>query len=221
MGSIIFLICFIIAMIVAVIGALGFLLFKIMPLSFKLAKIRLKKAEEYVAQHEKKEQEDLKRSPTGWIWDEEQQVWVHPDQYQKWKAAQQEAQTSNEINYKESYQAKRLLTQNEWQNYKTLRDAARIKNYVICPKVRLQDIIEPRKGANKYKTLFYKIQAKHVDFVICDQYMDIKAIIELDDNSHNNQSRMARDEFVDLILKSVGYKIIHTRYITPDILDGI
>lgn len=124
-----------------------------------------------------------------------------------------------EINYKEAYQARRLFTKNEWQNYKKLREVAEVKGYIICPKVRLLDIIEPRRGEKKYKTLFYKVQAKHVDFVICDQDMSIKAIIELDDSSHNSKDRIERDQFVDLILKSVGYKVIHTRYINYDILD--
>ena len=90
---------------------------------------------------------------------------------------------------------------------------------MICPKVRLFDIIEPKRDHPKYKTLMYKIQAKHIDFVVCDNDMHVKAIIELDDNSHNQKKRMERDSFVDLILQSVGYRVIHTRYIENDILD--
>lgn len=92
---------------------------------------------------------------------------------------------------------------------------------MICPKVRLFDIIEPKKEHDKYKTLMYKIQAKHVDFVICDKNMHIKAVIELDDSSHDKKDRKERDDFVNLILRSVGYKVIRTRYITNDILDLI
>ena len=67
----------------------------------------------------------------------------------------------------------------------------------------------------------YKIQAKHVDFVICDKDMHIKVIIELDDSSHDKKDRKERDEFVDLILQSVGYKVIHSRYIMNNILDQV
>lgn len=123
------------------------------------------------------------------------------------------------IDYNNAYQARYLFTKNEWLNYKKLRDIAEVKGYIICPKVRLLDIIEPKKGEKKYKTLFYKIQAKHVDFVICDKDMHIKAIIELDDNSHDTKERKERDEFVNMILRSVGYNVIHTRYITNDIFD--
>lgn len=126
-----------------------------------------------------------------------------------------------EIDYTTAYQSRYLLTKNEWYQYKKLKEIADAKGYVICPKVRLLDIIEPRKGTKKYKTLFYKIQAKHVDFLICDRDMHIKAIIELDDNSHDEQERKERDAFVTLILQSVGYKVIHTRYIDNSILDTI
>ena len=111
------------------------------------------------------------------------------------------------------------MTKNEWNQYKKLKELADVKGYVICPKVRLFDIIEPKKGHEKNKTLMYKIQSKHVDFVICDKNLHIKAIIELDDSSHDKADRKERDTFVNLILRSVGYKVIHTRYITNDILD--
>ena len=125
----------------------------------------------------------------------------------------------NELDYRKSYQARYLLTKNEWHEFKALQKVADEKDYMICPKVRLLDIIEPIKGQKKYRTLFYKIQAKHVDFVICDRDVHIKAIIELDDSSHNREDRIERDHFVDEILRSVGYKVIHAKAITPEILD--
>lgn len=123
--------------------------------------------------------------------------------------------------YSKSYQAKYLLTKNEWYEHKKLQKLAAEKGLVICPKVRLLDIIEPRKGEKDYKSLFYKVQAKHVDFLICDQSMHIKAVLELDDSSHNQKGRQSRDTFVDQILTSVGYKVIRTHSITEHTLDGL
>lgn len=123
--------------------------------------------------------------------------------------------------YTGKYQKKYLLTKNEYSEYKKLKEYANIRNLQICPKVRLLDLIEPKRGEPKYKTLFYKIQAKHVDFVICDQNLYIKAIVELDDNSHNQTDRKTRDEFVDSVLKDVGYTVIRTRSITETTLDVI
>ncbi len=133
----------------------------------------------------------------------------------------EEPKEAEEIDYARAYLPKYILTKNEWIQYKKLKEITDKKNLVICPKVRLLDIIEPRRGEKKYKTLFYKIQSKHVDFVICDQNLYIKAIIELDDATHDREDRKSRDEFVDLILGSVGYRVIHTRYITENILDNI
>lgn len=113
-----------------------------------------------------------------------------------------------------------LLTWNEKQNYMALRDAAEEKKLWICPKIRLADLIKPHDG-EKYMSNFGKIKAKHVDFVICDREMNVKLIIELDDNSHYQKKRIERDKFVDKILTATGYKIIHTRAITPEILDNI
>ena len=80
--------------------------------------------------------------------------------------------------YAQSYQRKYLLTKNEYREYMKLRQLAADRGLLICPKVRLLDIIEPRKGEKDYKSLFYKVQAKHVDFVICDQDLRIKAVLE-------------------------------------------
>ena len=63
-----------------------------------------------------------------------------------------------------------------------------------------------------------KIQSKHVDFVLSDQNMNIVAILELDDSSHNRPDRQARDAFVDQILTGVGYMVIHTREINESTL---
>ena len=120
--------------------------------------------------------------------------------------------------YSKSYQAKYLLTKNEWLEYRKLKQYAQSLGLQVCPKVRLLDIIEPRKGTPNYKSLFYKIQAKHVDFVLCDQNLYIKAIVELDDNSHKQTDRLERDRFVDQILTSVGYQEIRTRFVTEETL---
>lgn len=124
-------------------------------------------------------------------------------------------------NYQNCYQAKYLLTKNEWYEYKKLQDIAKKYELNIFPKVRLLDIIEPQKGKKNYKTLLYKVQSKHIDFLICDKNLHIKAILELDDNSHNAKGRQKRDNFVDTILTDVGYKVIRTMSITEEILNNI
>ena len=147
-------------------------------------------------------------------------VWFREKKKNSGEHPEQEGKVQ-EKDYSQSYQAKYLLTKNEWHEHKKLQKLAAERGLVVCPKVRLLDIIEPRKGQKDYKSLFYKIQAKHVDFLICDQAMHIKAVVELDDNSHNQKDRQERDTFVDQILTGVGYKVIRTHSITETTLDEI
>lgn len=153
----------------------------------------------------------------NWKWDEGSKQWESPLNPEQPK---QEPLNNEAVDYKNQYQAKQLFTRNEWYEHKKLRDIAARKGLVVCPKVRLLDIVEPVKGQG-YMTRFHKVQAKHVDFVITDQQMHIKAIVELDDNSHYTPDRIERDKFVDAVLTSVGYKVIHARSVTDNIFDQI
>lgn len=116
-----------------------------------------------------------------------------------------------------AYQKAWLFSYNEKDAYTKLKPIAEEMGYTVFAKVRLLDLLEPVKGTKKYKTYFYKIQAKHVDFVLCDAKLVARYIIELDDNSHNTAKRKERDEFVDEVAKSVGYQIIHVRAIDDTI----
>lgn len=116
-----------------------------------------------------------------------------------------------------AYQQKWLLTYNEKAAYKMLKQICDRNNLHLMTKVRLLDIVEPIRRQYKYKTYLYKIQAKHVDFVICDEKLVARCIIELDDSSHDQEERMERDHFVDRVLESVGYQVLRTRNVTEDI----
>ena len=122
-------------------------------------------------------------------------------------------------NYYGCYQPRQLLTENEWYNYQKLKEYASKKNLIICPKVRLLDIIEPRNDIPDYTNLLNKIHARHVDFVICNQHLKIIAVLELDDNSHNTIEAQEMDIFKNQIITSVGYKMIRTRAVTETTLD--
>ena len=113
-----------------------------------------------------------------------------------------------------AYQKKWLLTYNEKDAYKALKAICDENGLYLMTKVRLLDLVEPIKGNPKYRTYLYKVQAKHIDFVICDTKLVARCLVELDDNSHNAADRATRDSFVDEVVQSVGYKIIHTRGIS-------
>ncbi len=80
------------------------------------------------------------------------------------------------------------LCYNEKDAYKKLKNIVEQRGYTVFAKVRLFDLVEPIKDNPKYKTFLYKIQAKHVDFVLADEKLVARYIIELDDSSHNEAS---------------------------------
>lgn len=101
-----------------------------------------------------------------------------------------------------------------------MQSAANEVGYTVFSKVRLLDLLEPISGKN-YRSYFYRVQAKHVDFVLLDEKLVARCIIELDDSSHDADDRKARDAFVDEVVTSVGYQIIHTRAVTDETIAQI
>lgn len=116
------------------------------------------------------------------------------------------------------YKKKLLLTKNEWRFYKDLKPIADKEKLTIIAKVRLADLVEvdsSRIQKNEYMKYFNSIAKKHVDFVLCNpDNLAVIELIELDDNSHNNNTRVVRDNMVDKILTGAGYKITHVNNIT-------
>ena len=67
-----------------------------------------------------------------------------------------------------AYKKRWLLTYNEKDAFKKLQASAGEIGYTIFSKVRLLDLLEPVSGKN-YRSYFYKVQAKHVDFVLLEK----------------------------------------------------
>lgn len=103
-----------------------------------------------------------------------------------------------------------LLTPNENNFYKSLLPIATQKGFIICPKVRLADLLEPRKGQN-WMAAFSRIKSKHVDFLLCKGPLIPILAIELDDKSHEKDDRKERDAFVDQAYKSANFPILHVK----------
>lgn len=101
------------------------------------------------------------------------------------------------------YRRKYLLTKTEYRFYKELRVVCDKKNIIICPKVRLEDFIDVTCNEERAKYRGY-IKSRHVDFVLCDNDLNILAAIELDDYSHNSESAIRIDEFKDNLFKEIG-----------------
>ncbi|GKX30258.1 hypothetical protein SH1V18_27380 [Vallitalea longa] len=102
-----------------------------------------------------------------------------------------------------------ILTKAELKFYNTLYDVCIDLDVTLFTKVRVADIVKV-KSKDDYMSYFNKICSKHIDFVICDN-RTLKPIIclELDDSSHNRKDRIERDKFINEVLTSIGYGVIH------------
>lgn len=122
----------------------------------------------------------------------------------------------NAPDYTQGYKSKWMFSYNEKDAYKKIKEITDELNLVLFSKVRLFDLIEPKKGIENGQIYQNKIQSKHVDFVICDSKLVARVVIEYDDSSHDAQAREERDVFVNAALSNCGYKVLHMRSIEPD-----
>ena len=105
------------------------------------------------------------------------------------------------------YKKKSLLTQTENHFYQTLKEECDERNLLICPKVRMEDYIEVTTETEKLKYRGY-IKSRHIDFIICDNQLNVIAGLELDDYSHNRADRQKVDELKDNIFKRINIPLI-------------
>ncbi|MBN2385560.1 MAG: DUF2726 domain-containing protein [Anaerolineales bacterium] len=102
-----------------------------------------------------------------------------------------------------------FLSPAELSFYKVLSSLMTGSRLVIQVKVGLGDlfyVIRP----NENHAYMNKIRQKHVDFLICDSAtMRPLLAIELDDSSHDQPRRQARDEFVDQAFQSANFPLLH------------
>lgn len=88
------------------------------------------------------------------------------------------------------------------------------EGHVLLAKVRLADIVNVKKGfdAKTRQAHFNRISRKHADFVLCDlAAMMPRAIIELDDASHQRRRSAERDEQKNRIVEGAGIRVVRVR----------
>ncbi|GAB5379655.1 MAG: hypothetical protein Alis3KO_05460 [Aliiglaciecola sp.] len=90
-----------------------------------------------------------------------------------------------------------LTTQSERKLYFALREVLG-NNYAIHCQTSLIALVEPTQFKHKSKAW-----SKRMDYVITDTNTKILAVIELDDPSHNQPKRVARDKYVNSALKGL------------------
>lgn len=83
--------------------------------------------------------------------------------------------------------------------------------YVICPKVRLGDVVYIQKGtdAKLRQSIQNRIHQRHVDFLLLDPNTLAPVLaIELDDKSHQSAAAQSRDLVKDKALKDAGLRML-------------
>lgn len=113
---------------------------------------------------------------------------------------------------------KSLLTNRELEFFSVLKPIAEKYHYYIAVKPRIADFIQVNERSNFYY-YFNKISAKHVDFLLCDQFFRPIIAIELDDLTHMRGDRIERDNFVNDLYKAVDLNILHLYTYDSESLD--
>ncbi len=109
--------------------------------------------------------------------------------------------------------APQFLTNAERSFYGVLAEAIDGRGLIFA-KVRVADVLAPRKGLDRSARTraFNRISAKHFDFVICEPGdCSIQLTVELDDSSHSRAKRRDRDRFLDEACASAGLPLLRIR----------
>jgi hypothetical protein len=101
-----------------------------------------------------------------------------------------------------------LLSPPEINFLRSLQSAVR-EDWLVFSMVRLSDVLKVRSKATQSNLWQNRIQAKHIDFVLCDQEtLEVKLAIELDDADRRRPERARRDRFVSTALAAAGLPLL-------------
>lgn len=102
------------------------------------------------------------------------------------------------------YRSRELMTPNEIEFFGRLNRA--LPGLNVFPQVSMAALIEPTatKRTARWTVAFNRIQAKRVDFVIADLMGKVRAVVELDDRTHNS----SKDKDRDFMLQSAGLRVL-------------
>jgi len=110
------------------------------------------------------------------------------------------------------YESRSVLFTPAERSFLEVLEQALDSRYRVFGKVRLADLVKPVKGldAVQRSAAMYRINQKHVDFVICTaSELSLVGVLELSEQSHERGDRAARDKFVDQVLASAGIPVLN------------
>ena len=104
-----------------------------------------------------------------------------------------------------------LVTDPELEFYQVLTETAG-EDYAIFAMVRLADLIAVQSDTQKRQAWQNRINAKHIDFVLCDpESLEPQLAVELDDRSHQRADRVERDRFVNAALSAAELPLLRIK----------
>ncbi|WP_415033531.1 DUF2726 domain-containing protein [Azonexus sp.] len=103
------------------------------------------------------------------------------------------------------YFKKMPLSEPEQVVFHRLREA--LPDLIVLAQVAMPAMVGIRKNEN-WQSQFNEISRKHVDFVVCMQDFSIKAVIELDDSTHQRGERIKSDAIKDAAFQNIGVPVI-------------
>lgn len=101
------------------------------------------------------------------------------------------------------YVKRDLLTKTEHDFWVKLKEQCNARGIIICPKVRMEDFIGIEPNNKQKESWRGKIKSRHIDFILCDNDMNVLAGIELDDNSHLQAKAQKIDEFKNEVFENI------------------
>lgn len=119
----------------------------------------------------------------------------------------------------DEYRQIELLPQRHWEEYRKLRSITEPMGLLICPRVSVLALTEPREHYPNHEELRKRLEGQQIDFVVCNKAMKVQALIRLLDNRRIDGQAKIDDDYANAVLGTCNYKIIKTWTITPDILD--
>jgi len=109
------------------------------------------------------------------------------------------------------YLKKSLFTPAE-RSFLGVLESLNYDGITVASKVRLADVFGIKEGLARgdRQRALNRISAKHVDFLLLKESDGAPLLgIELDDSSHEEEDRIARDAFVDSVFTSASLPILH------------
>lgn len=101
-----------------------------------------------------------------------------------------------------------LMSRAEHEIFDILVDITKDQYYVF-PQIHLPTILDNKVVGQNWKGAFRHIDEKSVDFVVCDKaYIKPLLAIELDDRTHERDSRKIRDGEVERILSNANLPLL-------------